>query len=208
MNHTPELLTSFGDFQNIYGGYDNLALTSNATDPRNINYMALSVKGFFDNGGSELYVSRVYVPPSATNTGIASAGTTSATTVSVAARFPGAFGNQAVSLAVKAQRAQNVSSLPSGSLLATVPPGGASIAVLEAAAAATDTQITIAPALTGAAPGFVLIDTEVMTVTAVDSTGTKLTVTRGSEGSTGAAHIVGAPVYTPIAESGGSGSGG
>src|SRR5271155_240518 len=46
---TPELLTSFGDFQNIYGGYDNLALTNNPSDPKNTNYLALGVKGFFDN---------------------------------------------------------------------------------------------------------------------------------------------------------------
>src|SRR5437588_10665515 len=70
-NQTPELLTSFGDFQNIYGGYDNLAISSNSSDPRNTNYLALSVKGFFDNGGSELYVSRVYAPLSSTDSGFA-----------------------------------------------------------------------------------------------------------------------------------------
>ncbi len=75
VNQTPELLTSFGDFQNIYGGYDNLAITGNAADAKNTNFLALSVKGFFDNGGSELYVSRVFVSSSATNTGIAASGT-------------------------------------------------------------------------------------------------------------------------------------
>src|SRR5271169_6093907 len=61
-NTTPELLTSFGDFQNVYGGYDNLTLSNNSTDPKNTNYMAMAVKSFFDNGGSQLYVSRVFVP--------------------------------------------------------------------------------------------------------------------------------------------------
>jgi hypothetical protein len=206
VNQTPELLTSFGDFQNIYGGFDNLAInTSNTSDPKNINYMALSVQGFFDNGGSDLYVSRVFVPKSTTDTGIATGGTLSATTVAVTARFPGAFGNQTsgtppgVTVALRAVKAQNVSSLPSGSLLATVPPGGPSIAVLAAAAGTADTQITVGPALSGANPGFVLIDSEIMTVTAVDATGTKLTVTRGAEGSTGASHAVGAQVYAPVA---------
>src|ERR1035437_9933317 len=59
----PQLLISFGDFQNIYGGYDNLTV-SNTNPSKNTNYMALSVKAFFDNGGSQLYVSRVYLPPS------------------------------------------------------------------------------------------------------------------------------------------------
>jgi len=37
----PQLLTSFGDFQNIYGGYSNLALTTSAPlAAKNINYMA------------------------------------------------------------------------------------------------------------------------------------------------------------------------
>src|SRR5579872_967765 len=70
----PQLLTSFGDFQNIYGGYDNLSFT----DPsKNANYLAMSVKAFFDNGGSQLYVSRVYVPPGG-GTGIATSGTSTA----------------------------------------------------------------------------------------------------------------------------------
>src|SRR5579863_6146097 len=62
VNQVPELLTSFGDFQNIYGGYGNLAITVGGVSPLT-NYLALSVQGFFDNGGSQLYVSRVYVPP-------------------------------------------------------------------------------------------------------------------------------------------------
>src|ERR1035437_3600633 len=71
----PQLLISFGDFQNIYGGYDNLTV-SNTNPSKNTNYMALSVKAFFDNGGSQLYVSRVHVPPSG-GTGVATSGTPS-----------------------------------------------------------------------------------------------------------------------------------
>ena len=54
-NLTPELLTSFGDFQNVYGSYDPLTIASGG-DPKNNNYMAMAVKAFFDNGGSQLYV--------------------------------------------------------------------------------------------------------------------------------------------------------
>src|ERR1700722_9400688 len=48
----PELLTSFGDFQNIYGGYGNLSLSLAAPQnpAKNVNYMAMAVKAFFDNG--------------------------------------------------------------------------------------------------------------------------------------------------------------
>jgi len=52
---TPELLTSFGDFERIYGGYENLQFSGGEA----INYIATAVKNYFDNGGSRLYVARV-----------------------------------------------------------------------------------------------------------------------------------------------------
>jgi len=48
---TPELLTSFGDFERIYGGFDQIAGTP--------NYLAHAVRAYFDNGGRRLFVSRV-----------------------------------------------------------------------------------------------------------------------------------------------------
>jgi Bacteriophage tail sheath protein len=118
---TPPVLTSFGDFANIYGGFDNLSIESNPADPKNINYLALSVQGFFDNGGSVLYVSRVFVPAGAADTGVAKAGTVSDTDVSIVAAFPGAAGNRQVTMQLVLTKTQNVASLPPGSLLAQVP---------------------------------------------------------------------------------------
>ena len=48
---TPELLTSFGDFERIYGGFDDLTWGP--------NYLAHAVRAYFDNGGSGLFVARV-----------------------------------------------------------------------------------------------------------------------------------------------------
>src|SRR3954470_11913381 len=48
---TPELLTSFGDFERIYGGFDQIAGSP--------NYLAHAVRAYFDNGGRRLFVSRV-----------------------------------------------------------------------------------------------------------------------------------------------------
>ena len=125
----PELLTSFGDFQNIYGSYDNLSMSTTAPLPaKAINYMAMAVKAFFDNGGSMLYVSRVFAnkPGSSTNTidpGIASGGSSSS--VAVSARFPGAFLNgQSVTVTLTASKTQNIGSLPAGSLLGVPGTGG------------------------------------------------------------------------------------
>jgi len=129
----PQLLTSFGDFQNIYGGYSNLALTTSAPlAAKNINYMAMAVQAFFTNGGSTLYVSRVFAnnpaahpnPPTVViDPGIATSGTAAAGNVVVAARFPGAFLNGwpvTVSLAAtKVSNFSNLANLPPGSLLGT-----------------------------------------------------------------------------------------
>ena len=46
-----ELVTSFGDFQRIYGGFEDLSYGP--------NYLAHAVRSYFDNGGSRLYVARV-----------------------------------------------------------------------------------------------------------------------------------------------------
>lgn len=127
----PQLLSSFGDFQNIYGGYADLSLTvsSQNVNPASmvdVNYMAMAVQAFFLNGGSALYVSRVFAnnPGSTAGTidpGIATSGTASATDVVVQGRFPGAFLNtQTVSVALTATRVlnfNNLANLPSGSLL-------------------------------------------------------------------------------------------
>ncbi len=52
----PELLTSFGDFQRIYGGLDDLALD----DTPQPNYLAHAVRAFFEEGGKRLYVVRTF----------------------------------------------------------------------------------------------------------------------------------------------------
>ena len=131
----PQLLTSFGDFQNIYGGYSNLsmAISSSNKNPTlaNINYMAMAVQAFFTNGGSTLYVSRVYAnggpvksaPAGAViDPGIAISGTAFAN-VTVQGRFPGAFLNgQTVTVTLtpsKIQNFNNLANLPAGSLLGT-----------------------------------------------------------------------------------------
>jgi uncharacterized protein len=63
---TPELLTSFSDFERIYGGLDPIFLTTDAGLVRLENYLAHAVQAYFINGGARLYVSRV-VPDSASS---------------------------------------------------------------------------------------------------------------------------------------------
>lgn len=52
----PELITSFGQFERIYGGLDPL----DYPDTEVQNYLAHGVRAFFDNGGARLYIARAY----------------------------------------------------------------------------------------------------------------------------------------------------
>lgn len=91
----PELLTSYLDFARIYGDAANLTFTDNGTAT---NYLALSVKGFFDEGGSSLYVARTYAPsdtPANDNASKAQGA------VTVRSRFPGAMGAALVTFSLK-----------------------------------------------------------------------------------------------------------
>lgn len=112
----PELLTSFGDFERIYGGIADFDF-SPAT-----NYLAHGVRAFFNEGGSRLYVSRVVGGGAGTAAGNVTAdGTPAAQAVAFQARFPGAVGNGRIIvrevLAPVALTA--MTNAPAGSLLAT-----------------------------------------------------------------------------------------
>ncbi|MBV5316383.1 MAG: phage tail sheath family protein [Desulfobulbaceae bacterium] len=52
----PVLITSFGDFERMYGGFGNLQF--GATEVT--NYIAHAVRNFFDNGGARFFMARVY----------------------------------------------------------------------------------------------------------------------------------------------------
>ena len=108
----PELLTSFADFERIYGGLDQLAFSEEGSpdDTAELhNYLAHAVRSFFTEGGRRLYVSRVYDPPSTSNDGRAALSLSvagSLDTVTLRARFPGQYGDISVLFSVRA--GQNV----------------------------------------------------------------------------------------------------
>jgi phage tail sheath protein FI len=78
----PEVLTSFSDFQRVYGGLEDLSFDGTAMT----NYMAHGARAFFEEGGSRLYVMRV------TGDGGA-ASTADADNLHLAARETGAAGD-------------------------------------------------------------------------------------------------------------------
>ena len=93
---TPQLLTSYADYQNMFG--DALDLNFGGTSVR--NYTAYAARAFFDNGGQQLYLARIANdvlgegPASARPATAALAVPASGTAlIDLIARFPGAAGN-------------------------------------------------------------------------------------------------------------------
>ncbi|WP_332739598.1 phage tail sheath family protein [Hydrogenophaga sp.] len=108
---SPELLTSFGDFERIYGGFADLSL---GTGVPGTNYLAHAVRAFFNEGGSRLYVSRVVGADAAVAAAEVVAGTDEG--VGFVARFPGAAGNGQVVV-------REAASPASETMLTNAPPG-------------------------------------------------------------------------------------
>ena len=82
LNGTPEVITSFGEFERMYGGLENLSFTAgNDASPNATNYMTHAVRAFFDNGGKRLYIGRTFVPRTDAAGAVTSNGIASATIV-------------------------------------------------------------------------------------------------------------------------------
>lgn len=86
---TPELVTSFGDFERTYGSLNDLDYAP--------NYLAHAVRVFFNEGGARVYVGRVLGAGAATAQSAALA-TNGANNARIVARFPGSGGNGVVGL--------------------------------------------------------------------------------------------------------------
>ncbi|GHO87631.1 phage tail sheath subtilisin-like domain-containing protein [Dictyobacter formicarum] len=114
----PELLTSFADFERIYGGLGDLVFTDGTTVTRQTNYMAYAARAFFDEGGKRLYVSRIAnfgqngyatvtgadkIDVPANSTGYASTenALTHPTATQIISRFPGTAGNMRITFTLQ-----------------------------------------------------------------------------------------------------------
>lgn len=127
----PRLITSFTEFERVYGGLEPLKYGRGAGPPTSEPYLAHAARMFFLNGGKRLYVSRVFAPTPGT-TGVAGF------TVNFPgdhaawkARWPGEFGK--VLLRVRPHRKRNVATVVGGAIAATGLGRGAIVEVVAAA---------------------------------------------------------------------------
>ncbi|MFM8359334.1 MAG: phage tail sheath family protein, partial [Verrucomicrobiota bacterium] len=116
LNIEPDLVTSLGEFERIYGGREKLQFDGGSGELD--NYLWHAVRAFFEEGGKRLYVSRIFRPSDENDprSGYASALLPQASppddSLIVRARFPGAMGNFRVRFVVRA--GQNVLSEDDG----------------------------------------------------------------------------------------------
>jgi uncharacterized protein len=98
----PRLITSFTEFERVYGGLEPLVMAGEERLP----YLAHAARAFFMNGGKRLYVSRVFTPNGGGD-GVASRPVTVGGGMTHwRARWPGRFGN--VWVGVQVMRSRNV----------------------------------------------------------------------------------------------------
>jgi Bacteriophage tail sheath protein len=129
----PRLVTSFTEFERVYGGIEPLKIGGGRT-----NYLAHAARAFFLNGGQRLYVSRVFAN-NGTSTGVAKLDISVAPNASAAwrARWPGDAGN--VWVETRVVRSKNIAYVV----------GGTTVQVNRAKAGAI---VEIHPAGSGAIP--------------------------------------------------------
>lgn len=128
----PEVITSFGEFERVYGSVTNLSFNASTdVEPPTINYLAHAVRAFFDNGGSRLYIARTFIPRTNPDGTIASNGVARSQPIvdlnggnptgqiRFVARMPGSGLNATIQAFQKASPANAVTlaSAPAGSLL-------------------------------------------------------------------------------------------
>ena len=110
LNLEPDIVTSLGEFERIYGGREKLQFEEGAVELD--NYLWHAVRAFFEEGGKRLYVSRVFRPSDENDpnsgyaTGLLPTVSPPDTALLLRARFPGEMGNFRVRFTLRA--GQNV----------------------------------------------------------------------------------------------------
>ena len=105
----PEVVTSYAEFTRVFGDADDLVFDDDGDDLTVSNYTAHAARAFFDNGGKQLYVSRVVRE---VNDATADGGGTSAAVAASA----GLFAASSAQALLSSRSSPAISARPAGSL--------------------------------------------------------------------------------------------
>jgi phage tail sheath protein FI len=93
----PEVLTSYGEFEKIFGDPQPLYLKKDGVSTKVPNYTALAARAFFENGGKQLYLTRVIAGGNDSDeygsNATAKVASVAAGKIRFDARYPGTGGN-------------------------------------------------------------------------------------------------------------------
>jgi hypothetical protein len=132
----PRLITSFREFERVYGGLAPLAVGPRNAEVERLPYLAYAARAFFANGGKRLYVARVYAQHTEADAdGVARLDVPLADGPGGAtwrARWPGRAGN--VRVVVEVQRSRDLAYIKGAAVQARRVYDGAVVAVLPAVA--------------------------------------------------------------------------
>ena len=99
----PEVITSYSEFERIYGDAEDLVFDTDTTDIKIVvpNYTAHAARAFFDNGGKQLYVSRIIqgvMPDGSGSSALIAKSKASVADVIFQSRFPGTMSDYTLEL--------------------------------------------------------------------------------------------------------------
>ena len=116
----PRLITSFTEFERVYGSLESLDFTDGT---ERLNYTAHAARMYFANGGQRLYVSRVFVPGADDGLAHGEVVVDGQPRTFFRARWPGRAGNVVVE--VEVTRSRNLAKARKGSVLEVYDPKAA-----------------------------------------------------------------------------------
>ncbi|MGH9768788.1 MAG: phage tail sheath family protein [Blastocatellia bacterium] len=121
----PRLITSFTEFERVYGGLEPLMVGDSGTEER-LSYLAHAARAFFDNGGRRLYVSRVFTQRVVDDFGVAFSSEIPVGDITATwrARWPGSYGNALIETKVVRSKNLVLTHPIHGSQATRVKPGG------------------------------------------------------------------------------------
>ena len=104
-----DVITSIGEFERTYGDRQQMQFSVGSSAITMHNYMWHAARAFFEQGGTKLYVSRVFAPLASVGSGENPDGKAAASIsaspagsqIKVQARFPGDFGNMHVRITLQ-----------------------------------------------------------------------------------------------------------